>query len=91
MVSKTHLMSILDDSGFGVATEMGVFALDKGLEVSLVPEPFCTYIFKSSALVVAADKISVSTTFVPYSSLNTKPQTLLLLLLQSLQIYFLPL
>ena len=49
MVVKTDLESILDESGFGAATEMGGFALDKVPEVSLLPEPFCTSILTSSA------------------------------------------
>ena len=30
LVGKTYLESILDESGFGAATEMGGFPLDKG-------------------------------------------------------------
>ena len=40
---------MLDESGFGAATEMGGFTLDKGSEVSLEPETFWTPIFTSSA------------------------------------------
>ena len=37
LVGKTYLESMLDESGFGAATEMGGFTLDKGPEVSLAP------------------------------------------------------
>ena len=47
MVGKTDLESMLDESGFGAATEMGGFTLDKGPEVSLAPESFWTSIFVS--------------------------------------------
>ena len=33
LVGKTYLESMLDESGFGAATEMGVIELDKGPEV----------------------------------------------------------
>ena len=87
MVGKKYLESMLDESDFGAATEMGGLALDKGPEVSLAPEPFCKSIFTSSALVIEAAKRFVSNNFVPYVSLNTKPPILLLLLLQYLQIH----
>ena len=86
MVGKTDLDYMSIESGFGAATEMGGFALDKGPEVSLAPEPFLISIFTSSTLVGAASKRSVSTTFLYSGYLNTNPPTLLLLLLQSLQI-----
>ena len=70
---------MLDESGFGAATEMRGFALDKGQEVSLTPETFWKSIFASLALVGGAAKRSVSTNFVPFSFLNTKPPTLMLL------------
>ena len=63
LVGKTDLESILDENGFGAATEMGVFTLDKGPEVSLLPEPFWIYIFNSSEPVGEATKITVSNTF----------------------------
>ena len=91
MVAKTDLESMLDESGFGAAAETGGFALYKGSEVSLVPEPFLTPIFNSSTSVGAAAKISISTNFVPSDPLNTNPPTLLLIRLQSLHIYFIPL
>ena len=53
---KTYLDSMLDESCFGAATEMGGFALDKGPELSLAPEHFGTSIFTSSASVGGADK-----------------------------------
>ena len=56
MVDKVYVESMLDESGFGATTEMGEFTLDKGPELSLVPENFGASIFTSSALVVAADK-----------------------------------
>ena len=37
LVGKTYLESMLDESGFGAAPEMGVFTLDKIPEVSLTP------------------------------------------------------
>ena len=40
MVGKTDLESMLDESGFSADTEMGAFAMDKGSEVYLAPEPF---------------------------------------------------
>ena len=79
MVGKIDLEFMLDESGFGAAPEMGVFALDKVPEVSLAPEPFRTSIFISSASVGAAAERSVSATFVSSGSMNTKPPTLLLL------------
>ena len=42
MVGKIDIESMLDESGFGAATDMGGFALDKGPEVSLEPEHFQT-------------------------------------------------
>ena len=45
MVGKTYLDSMVDESGFGAAAEMGGFPLDKGPEVSLAPETFLTSIF----------------------------------------------
>ena len=65
----------------GAANEMGGVVLDKGPEVSLEPEPFCTSMFTSSASAGETTKLSVSTTFVPSDSLNKKPPTLLLILL----------
>ena len=55
-IGKTDLDSMLDGSGFGAAPEMVVFALDKGPEISLVPEHYRTPIFTSSALVRSAAK-----------------------------------
>ena len=40
MVGKKYLEPMLDKSGFGAATEMGGFLLDKGPEVSLVKRTF---------------------------------------------------
>ena len=60
MVGKKYLESMLGESGFGAATEVRGFVLDKGPEVSLTPEPLWTYIFASSASVGASDKRSVS-------------------------------
>ena len=88
MVGKKDLDSMLDESGFGAATEMGGLTLDKSLEVSLAPEPFWTSIFTSSASVGSATKLSVLTNFFPYGPLNTNPPILMILLLQSLQIHF---
>ena len=79
LVGKTYLESMLDESDFGAATEIGGFTLDKGPKVSLKPEPFWTSIFTSLVLVGAAAKRSFSTTFVPSGSLHTKPPTLLLI------------
>ena len=62
MVGKTDLESMLDESGFGAATEMVGFTLDKGPEVSLAPELFGICIFTSSTLVEEFSKRSVSTT-----------------------------
>ena len=73
---------------FGDATEMGGFTLDKGPEVSLVPEFFWISIFNSSDSVEAATKLSISNIFFSSGSLNTKPSTLILLSLQYLQIQF---
>ena len=84
MVGKTHLDSMLDESGFGAATKMVVFVLYKVLEVSLVTEPFWTSIFTSSISIRADAKQSVSNNFVPSDSLNTNPKTPLMLLLQFL-------
>ena len=81
MVGKTDLEYMLDKSGFGDATEMGEFALQKGPEVYLVPKTFHKSIFIQSASVGAAAKRSVSEYFFPSDSLNIKPPTLLLLLL----------
>ena len=63
MVGKTYLESMLDESGFGAVTEIGGFALDKGLEVSMALEPFWTSVFTSSSSVVATSKQSLSNTF----------------------------
>ena len=79
---------MLDESGFGADTEMGGFVLYKFPELYLVSESFWRFIFTSSASVRSTYKRSVSNTFVPSDSLNTKPPTILLLLLQYLQIYF---
>ena len=57
MLVKTYLESMLDESGFGAASEKGRFSLDKGSEESLVPKPFWTSAFTSSALVGAGDKL----------------------------------
>ena len=51
MVGKKDIESMLDESGFGASTEMVGFTLDKVPELSLVPEPFWTSIFNSSASV----------------------------------------
>ena len=56
MFGKTDLESMLDESGFGAATKMGGFALDKLPEVSLAPETFWTSIFNSSSSVGAYAK-----------------------------------
>ena len=88
MVVKTDLESMLDESAFGAATEMGEFALDKGPEVSLAREHFWTSIFASSASVGGSAKRSVSTTLAPTGSLNKKRPTPMLPPLQSLQIQF---
>ena len=45
LVGKTDLEPILNEGGFGAATEMGGSTLEKGSKVSLVPEHFWTYIF----------------------------------------------
>ena len=37
LVGKTDIESMLDESGFGAAPEMGGFVLKKGPEVSLEP------------------------------------------------------
>ena len=47
MVGKTDLESMLYESAFGAATEMGGFALDKVPQVSLAQEPFWKSIFVS--------------------------------------------
>ena len=86
MVGKKYIESMLYEGGFGAATEMGEFTLEKVTEVSLVPEPFWTSIFTSLELFGSDAKRSVSTTFFPYGSLNTKPLTLLILPLQYIQI-----
>ena len=78
---------MLDESGFCSVTEMGGFTLDKG-PVFLSIEKLWAYIFTSSALVGVSAKRSVSDTFLPSGYPNTKPPTLLLLLLQSLKIQF---
>ena len=54
---------MLDESGFGAAAEMGVFALDKDPELSFAQEPFWESIFYFSASVGGSAKQSVSTTF----------------------------
>ena len=59
LVGKKDLESMSDESGFGDATEMGGFKLDKGPEVSLVSETFWKSIFTSSASVVGSDKRSL--------------------------------
>ena len=56
LVGKTDLGYMWDESGFGAATKMGGLALGKGLEVSLAPKTFRTWIFTSSSLVRAAAK-----------------------------------
>ena len=88
LVGNTDLKSILDKIGFGAATEMGVFVLDKVPEVSLEPKTIWIPIFASSALIVAAAKLSISNNYFPSGSLNIKLPTLLLLLLRSPQINF---
>ena len=60
----------------------------KGPEVSLEPEPFWISMFTSSAFVGSSAKRSVSTNLTPSLSLNTNSPTLMLLLLQYLQIQF---
>ena len=84
MACKIDLELMLDEGGFVDATEIVGFTLDKGPEVSLAPEPYWISMFSSSLLVGAASKLSVSNTFVTYGYLNTKPPTLLIILLQSL-------
>ena len=85
MVVKTDLYSMLDESGFGAATEMGGFTLE-------IPIIFLSNInvldihIHFISINGAAAKLSVSTTFLSSDFLNTKPPTLLLLPLQSLQI-----
>ena len=91
MVVKKYLDSMLDQSGFGDANEMGELKLEKVPEVSLAPEPFWAPIFASSEYIGGAAKKSVSTTSPPYVSLYKKPPTILLLQLQYIQIHFLPL
>ena len=61
LVGKTDIESMLDESGFGAATEMGGFALEITM-IIIVTRTFWTSIFTSSVL-VGADR-SVSTTFV---------------------------
>ena len=56
LVGKENLESMLDKSGFGAATEMVGFPLDKGPEVSFSLESFCKSIFTSSALFRAVYK-----------------------------------
>ena len=63
LVGKTCLESVLDENGFGAATEMGGFTLDKVPELSLALEPFCTSIFTTSSSARAASKQSVSNIF----------------------------
>ena len=48
MVGIPYLESMSDENVFGAATEMGEFALDKGPELSLAPEPFWKSILTSS-------------------------------------------
>ena len=62
LVGKKDLESMLYEIGFGADTEMVGFALNKGQEVSLAPEPLWIYIFNSSASFGAATKLSVSKT-----------------------------
>ena len=59
MVGRIYLDSMLDEGGSCAATEMGGFALDKGPEVSLAPEPFWKSISTSLELVRADVKQSV--------------------------------
>ena len=40
LVGKTYLESMLDEGGFGAATKIGGFALDKSPELSFALEPF---------------------------------------------------
>ena len=40
MVGKIYLESMFNEIGFGAATEMGGFALDKSPELFLAPEKF---------------------------------------------------
>ena len=47
LVGKTDIESMLDESIFGAATEMRVFVMDNGPELSLAPEPFWKSIFTS--------------------------------------------
>ena len=63
MVVKIDIESMLDKSGFGAATEMGGFSLDKVPYVSLAPEYFCVSIFTSSASLILDAKQSISTIF----------------------------
>ena len=62
---------MLDESGFGAATEMGGFALDKGPEVYLATETFWASIFTSSAFIAETAKLSVSNNFSPSGYLDT--------------------
>ena len=63
LVGKTDLDSMLNESGFGSATEMGVFAMESPI-ITLVTRTFLASIFTLSVLVGAAANRSVSTTFV---------------------------
>ena len=87
MVGKIYLESMMYESGFSAVTEMGVFAL-KNLRSILGTRFFWISIFTSSASVGESSKQSVSTTSIHSGSLNTNPPTLMLLLLQSIQIQF---
>ena len=49
LVGNIYIESVLDAIGFGSPTEMGLFTLNKGPEVSLSPEPLWGFIFASSA------------------------------------------
>ena len=60
LVGKKYLDSMLDERGFGTATEMGGFSLDKVPQVSLTPETVQVSIYTSSEWVGAPSQITLS-------------------------------
>ena len=87
MVIKTDIDYMLDESGFGAATEMGGFTLEMPRSI-LVNITFLEIHIHFINIDGAAAKISVSNIFFSSGSLNTNPPTLLLLPLQYLHIHF---
>ena len=70
MVGKIDLESMLDESGFGGATEMGGSTLDKIPEVSLESSTFKTYILTSLSSIIELSKIILKLWLPEYKATN---------------------